>query len=52
MAKPYNKVYTNETGISLNLHPQDVDNHEEYNITIIQEEGHCPTTREPREGSS
>jgi len=42
MAKPYNKIYTNENGISLNLHPKDVENHEEYNITVIQEHGHCP----------
>ena len=44
MAKPYNKIYTNEKNISLNLRPQDTDNHEEYNITIIQEKGHCPVS--------
>lgn len=41
MAKPYNKIYLNQENISMDIFPQDVDNHEEYNITVIQETGKC-----------
>lgn len=42
MDKQYKKIFVNEESVDLVIEPTDTENYEEYDITIIQEQGKCP----------